>query len=176
MSHNPPGSSLRLNSDNMNMTVKDFVNAGTAKNTNYSTNQAVRLYREVMREFSSARNFEFIELESVMEEDLPRQLEHFFMIVNQKDGSPYNASSLETFYQSIARFLSKERDPPIDIKISPRFKKMREVLKIRREQVAKLGARPGKNKSNAAKPDYIKRAYDAGTLGRSNPKVTNFII
>ena len=61
-------------------------------------------------------------------------------------------------------------EPPIDIKTAPDFKKMREVLKARKTEVAKLGARPGVNASDAVSAEDVQQAFEAGALGRGSPR------
>ena len=39
----------------------------------------------------------------------------------------------------------------------------------RREEVFKLGKRPGVNASTCVKPSDMQKAYEAGTIGRNNP-------
>ena len=55
------------------------------------------------------------------------------------------------------------------MKNDPEFKKVREVVKRRCREVTAEGGRPGRHASRAVNPDYIRRAFTEGCLGRSNP-------
>ena len=123
-----------------------------------------------MYELSQNTGNNFVPLDETPIEMLPETLCRFFMVLKKKTGEYYNASSLQTFYQSIARHLQSAPNNSVDIKQDSRFKCVRETVKIRCNESAEAGERPGKNASEAVSPDVLKKAYEEGSFGRSNPK------
>ena len=90
------------------------------------------MFNGVMRSYHEKAGSSFTELKEISVENLPGELAKFLMVVRKQDGSCYNASSLNTYYQSLARFIASEQyNSPLDIKTDVRFKKVREVLKLK---------------------------------------------
>ena len=103
-------------------------------------------------------------------EELPNMLSSFFLVAKKENGNVYNASSLNTYFQSLARYISNEYKPPIDIKTDPRFKIVRDTLDSRCAEVTQLGESLGKQASRSVSEDTMKLAFEKGTLGRTNPR------
>ena len=162
--------SNRLDTSTVNVSVKDYLTSRTPEETKKSTNQAVCLYETIMKETLNIEGKTFKTLLESSVEELPDLLARFFIVAKKKDGLYYNASSLETFFQSLARFLANEYTPKIDIKKDINFKIVLETVSRRCTEVSELGARPGINTARAVEESTLKLAYEKGSLGRSNPR------
>ena len=68
------------------------------------------------------------------------------MSVLMEDGSPYNASTLVTYYNGIARFFVDEKK--LNIWKDPEFVRLSKVLSRRQEESVKAGKIPGITASN----------------------------
>ena len=123
-----------------------------------------------MRLLSKELNFKYDDLKDTSIVNLPWRLAKFFMVVTKVDGDAMNASSLETIYASLARFLSTEFVPRIDIKADVNFKTVRENLDAAKQESTKEGHRPGKNKARPFQDEHIELCWRKKTLGRSNPR------
>ena len=170
---NDEGSTNRrkLDAANVAKDINEFLDENQPKETKRCTEKTERLFNEVMMAYHEQAGSHFTELKDIKLEDLPSEVARFFMVVRKKNGSCYNGSSLQTYYQSLARFLASEKfHSPLDIKEDLRFKKVREVLKLKCTESAQDGERPGKNASRAVSSLDVKLAYDKQTLGRSNPR------
>ena len=87
----------------------------------------------------------------------------------KKTGGSYNPSSTNQIYAVVARVLSTQYSPPLDIKTDVRFKKLTLIVKSKKEAAVREGLLPGMNAAKAVSPDLISRAYDKGELGRDSP-------
>ena len=160
-----------LDAANVGKSINDFLEENSNGETKKNTTKAVNLFNDVMKQYHNQCGSEFTALIELEHEKLPSELARFFMVLKKKDGKLYNASSLQTYYQSLARFLSSEKyHCPLDIKKDVRFKKVREVLKLRCTTSAMSGARPGVNSSSAVSSESVQAAYSKGTMGRGNPR------
>ena len=161
----------RLDTKNLGKDVGEYIEENTSTETRKCTGKSVRLFNGVMRSYHEKAGSSFTELKEISVENLPGELAKFLMVVRKQDGSCYNASSLNTYYQSLARFIASEQyNSPLDIKTDVRFKKVREVLKLKCTESAMDGARPGINASKAVTAETVELAYGKNTLGRANPR------
>ena len=151
--------------------VDDYLDQVSSSNTKKQNTLVAKMFNDVMDSLNIKKvgPCQFYHLDECPEHELPDSLSRFFMCVVKKDGSVYNASSINTFYQAMARYLMK-RDPPVDIKHDPKFKKVSEIVKSRCTESAKSGARPGLNASRAISEDNIQKAFEKGTMGRDTPR------
>ena len=143
---------------------------GASKDTKKATAYVVKLYNSVMEAACKETGKEFIELNNCPVEELPGRLSQFFMLVKRKNGKHFNASSIEGFYQSIARYLLSDHKEKPDIKRDAAFKVVRDTKNTKCTEVAKEGARPGIKASKAVPSDLLQLAHERQTLGRSNPR------
>ena len=163
-------SDKRLDLANIGLKLEDYLRNKVPQETRKSTEQAVRLYDRVMSSAAKQQGKEFKTLKDTPVSDIPDALGRFLIIARKQNGEVFNASSLETFYQSLARYLSTDYEPKIDIKKDIRFKIVQQILERRCTEVAEQGGRPGKNASRAVSSETMKLAYKKGTLGRKTPK------
>ena len=111
----------RLDMKNVELDVRTFQENNQNKDTKKATVQAVRLFNDVMYELSQNTGNDYVPLDETPIEMLPEKLCRFFMVLKKKTGEYYNASSLQTFYQSIARHLQSAPNNSVDIKQDSRF-------------------------------------------------------
>jgi len=138
-----------------------------SKDTQKSTKYAVNTYNATMLTLHGAAH---LDLHLVPISELPTRLAKFFMVVTQKNGkTSLNASSLGTIFQSLARFLSEEYTPRVDIKADHRFKVVRKNLKAAQKASCKDGQVPGKMRAEAFQDKHLAECWDKKTLGRDNP-------
>ena len=160
-----------IDAKNADLDLKTFLEGTMSSNTKKSNSYAVKTFNSVMdslrsKEGSETDKFKPID-EIVGSEDLINSLCKFFMVVTKPNGDAYNSASLLTLHSSLARYLLSTKE--IDIRGDKTFRKVSEVLKARCSESAKLGKTPGSNKSEAAKPTDIHKAFESGSLGRQDP-------
>ena len=160
----------RLDLANIGLKLEDYLRNKVPQETKKSTEQAVRLYDRVMSSAAKQQGKEFKTLKDTPVIEIPDALGRFLIIARKQNGEVFNASSLETFYQSLARYLATDYEPKIDIKKDVKFKIVQQILERRCTEVAEQGGRPGKNASRAVSAETMKLAYQKGTLGRKTPK------
>lgn len=156
---------------NLDMSPEDFIEQNRSNNTKRQDNWLKNLYNDTMKSvaFNSGLN-EFPPLLETSVDDLPKNLERFFMSLVTKTGEAYNPSSLNQVFACAARLLSTKFDPPIDLKSDVRFKKCSLIIKSKKEMAVKEGKSPGMNASKAVDPQLMEKAYQEGHFGRDSPK------
>ena len=117
----------KLKRENIHIEPDEHVRQKIPATTKKSTLYAVNLFNSTILQLSKELNFLYEDLKDTSIINLPWRLAKFFMVVTKEDGAPLNASSLETIYASLARFLSTEFVPRIDIKSDVNFKTVRET-------------------------------------------------
>jgi hypothetical protein len=162
--------SKRIKQKNLHVNPSAYVQQQQAKNTTRATEYAVRLFNEVMPDVALANGFEYKELLHIPMEELPDRLAKFFMVIRRNDGSSYNASTLESIYGSIARFLATEFTPKLDIKKDLRFDIVKKNVKSAQKESCADGERPGKHKAKPFKDEHIAKCWEEKLLGRHSPK------
>ena len=162
--------SKRIKRAHLHADPEDHVRQQIPNTTKKSTEYAVNLYNSIMQEVAIELSFDHQKLQDVPLLHLPYRLSKFFMVVSKADGNPFNASSLETIFASLARFLSSEYDPKIDIKTDVRFKIVRESVDAAQKESTGEGQRPGKHKARAFQDEHIAKCWRLGSLGRKNPR------
>ena len=165
---NQPSKLRRLEESNLNISDEDYLSKNQSKNTKNSTKYAVNTFNSVMESLAQKNpDGNWLPLEKVSNEDLPRVLSKFLKVVVKPDGSKYNASSLSTMFASLVRHIAVTRE--IDVKKDIKFKNVLSILRDRCTESAKDGQRAGINKSSSVKPEDVKKAVETGNMGRSNP-------
>ena len=160
----------KLKRENIHIEPDEHVRQKIPATTKKSTLYAVNLFNSTILQLSKELNFLYEDLKDTSIINLPWRLAKFFMVVTKEDGAPLNASSLETIYASLARFLSTEFVPRIDIKSDVNFKTVRENLDAAKQESTKDGHRPGKNKPRPFQDEHIALCWSKNTLGRHNPR------
>ena len=103
-------------------------------------------------------------------EELPGTLCKFLMVVSKEDGSSYNASTLNTHFQSLVRHFKMRDEDPVDISTDARFSKVREVLNARCLEAVQSGCIPGMNVSECLTTDELKCLMKSEGMSRDNPR------
>ena len=160
----------RIDFANVGLSPEDYIKSRIPQETKKSTKQAVKLYETIMGKKATMDGAIFKPILETPVDELPNMLSSFFLVAKKVNGNVYNASSLATYFQSLARFIVREYKPPINIKTDPRFKIVRDTLDSRCAEVSELGERPGKHAARSVSEDTMKLAFEKGTLGRSNPR------
>ena len=150
---------------NVGKSASSFIEENTAKNTLKNNNTAVNLWNEFMTEVHPELKFSF---ETIPLEDLARLLCEFFMMIAKEDGTEHNASTVETFYQSLARVVLDLRK--INIKTEPGFSELRKVLSRRQKLSCEKGEIPGKHKSQVIEAPILAECWATGAFGTENPR------
>lgn len=155
---------------NLALTTEEYLESSRSGSTRRQDDWVKRLYADTMKSVSFNSGLsEFPPLLQTPTEELPGNLERFFMSLVKKNGESYNPSSTNQVYAVIARVLSMQYNPPLDIKNDVRFKKAMLIVKSKKEAAVKAGQTPGMHASKAVDPALISRAYDEGHLGRGSP-------
>ena len=146
----------------------DYLEEAKPANTKKSTKAAITLFNNVMEEVALPS------MEDTTIEDLPNNLNTFFRVLRKPSLHPeeeagyYNASSLETYFQSLARSLKEIFT--VDIKSDVRFHKCRETLKVKKQESAAHAEVAGKHAKKAIPAKCLALAYAKDKLGTSNPQ------
>ena len=160
----------RVKAHNLHLDPEEHIRQQIPNTTKKATVYAVNLYNSTMKEVAQELSFQHFELKDVSVEDLPWRLSKFIMVVTKTDGKSFNASSLETIFASLARYLATDFTPKLDIKKDVRFKVVMNNLNSAKRESVKEGQRPGKNKARAFKQEHIALCWEGGSFGRDKPR------
>ena len=146
-----------------------FLEDAKPVNTKKSTKGAVSLFNGVMEEL------ELSCLEASKVEELPKNLNTFFRVLRKPSKNNeeeqlgyYNASSLETYFQSLARAIKELFT--VDIKSDVRFHQCRETLKVKKQESTANAEVAGKNAKKSIPAKSLALAYAKEKLGTNNPQ------
>ena len=159
-----------LKEKNLNVAPEDFLKDTESDNTKSSTKTAVKLYNDTMKAAAEAEKTAFIDLKNTPVENLPGQLSKFLMVVTKLDGKPMGAGSLHTYFSSLARYISREFQPSLDIRKDPRFKVVLDTLRAAQKESAKAGETAGKYRSEPIQDHHIALLWEKKKFGREDPK------
>ena len=160
-----------LAQENSNLNVNDFLDDLTSKNTKKLINCTISMYNQTMESLNAkegSNSYKLLDEASL--DELPHNLCKFFMVCVKTDGSKFNASSLNTFYRMLVRYLKLRDENPVDISVDVRFKKVLEVVKARSLESAKAGKRPGINASQSLTSQQLKQLMDSDAMSKENPR------
>ena len=114
-------------------------------------------------------------LEASKVEELPNNLNTFFRVLRKPSKSQeeselgyYNSSSLETYFQSLARAIKEQFT--VDIKSDVRFHHCRETLKVKKQESTAMAEVAGKNAKKSIPAKSLALAYAKDKLGINNPQ------
>ena len=142
-----------------------FIEENTAKNTKKGNLTVLNLFKLFMTQVHPEKEGT---IESLPIEELPKLLTECFMMIQKEDGEEYNASTLESYYQSIARVLLDSRK--INIKLDPDFSELRKVIDKKQKLSCESGQIPGKNKSRSIPAQVLAECWAQGAFGTNNPR------
>ena len=117
---------------NKDFSVNEFIDKGRSKNTKKAAVGIIKLFNLTMKSLNHVeKNDKYKSLDELSMEELPVTLCKFLMVVSKEDGSSYNASTLNTHFQSLVRHFKMRDEDPVEISADARFSKVREVLNAR---------------------------------------------
>ena len=158
----------RVDQEMLKKSHADYLEEAKPASTKKSTKAATTLYDSVMGEVGLSK------LESTKVEDLPANINTMIRVLRKPSKNPeepagyYNASSLETYFQSLARAVKELFT--VDIKTDVRFHQCRETLKVKKQESAANAEVAGKNAKKSIPAKCLAKAYALGKLGTSNPQ------
>ena len=159
----------RVKRSNMAMTNFQFLASRIPTSTKRSNEGAVKLFNMWTVEYNREYGTTWCEnIEGVHDEDLPWHLASWLQGLLRPTGEEYNASSLNTYCNAMARHLRQSRH--IDIKRDPDFYDFQQILKARQQDAADAGQLPGINAMNPLSKQDLEKAWQAGRLGMQDPK------
>ena len=159
----------RVQKENMAMTPGQFLASRIPTTTRKANEAAVRLFNLWTCEYNREFQATWCEnIEGVHDEDLPWHLAAWLQGLLMPTGEQYNASSLVTYCNAMARHLRQTRH--IDIKRDPNFYDFQQILKARQLDSASEGKLPGKNAMLPLSKTDLEQAWRAGALGLGDPR------
>ena len=144
---------------------RTFIEENTAKNTKKGNLKVKNLFKLFMTEVHPEKEGT---IETLPIEELPKLLTECFMMLQKEDGEEYNASTLESYYQSIARVLLDSRK--MNIKLDPNFSELRKVIDKKQKLSCESGQIPGKNKSRSIPAQVLAECWAQGAFGTDSPR------
>lgn len=155
----------RIKLENLKPSTSEYLDQSQPANTKAAVKTAITALETVIKQVNPE---EERKLEEMPEEDLAEYLEQFFKCVVKQDGSSYNASTLMTYFNSLARFFLDKKK--VNIKTSEKFSRVSKVLVRRQEESMKEGQIPGKHAPKAIPMEVLVEAIAQGKFGHSDPK------
>ena len=160
-----------LATKNNDKSVNEYLDNSTSVNTKKSNVTSIKLFNSTMESLNHHEQTDkYKTLDEWSLEELPAILSKFVMVVNKEDGTCFNSSSLNTYFQALARHFKSRDIDPVDIMSDVRFSKVREVLKARCLEAAKSGSRAGVNASECLHADELKVLMKSTAMSRDNPR------
>ena len=156
---------------NSDLSVNQYLDASKSESSKKAVVGIKTIFNQTMDSLNHMdKNNQYKHLEDMTMEELPAGLAKFFMVCTKKDGSCFNASSLNTHYLSMVRFLKLRDSEPVDIQTDVRFSKIKEVIKARCVESVKSGNGAGKHASQSLNADELKQIMNSPGMSRENPK------
>ena len=156
---------------NKDFSVNEFIDKGRSKNTKKAAVGIIKLFNLTMKSLNHVeKNDKYKSFDELSMEELPGTLCKFLMVVSKEDGSSYNASTLNTHFQSLVRHFKMRDEDPVDISTDARFSKVREVLNARCLEAVQSGCIPGMNASECLTTDELKCLMKSEGMSRDNPR------
>ena len=155
----------RINIGNLQSSTDEYLENNKPENSKRSIKTAKVALESVIKQLHPEEDRK---LEDIPEDLLAIFMEEFFRCVVKEDGSTYNASTLSTYYNSLARFFVEKSQ--LNIKTNEKFCRVVKVLARRQEESAKDGEIPGKNAAKAIPKDVLAETIAQGKIGYDEPR------
>ena len=155
----------RINIGNLQSSTDEYLENNKPENSKRSIKTAKVALESVIKQLHPEEDRK---LEDIPEDLLAIFMEEFFRCVVKQDGSTYNASTLSTYYNSLARFFVEKSQ--LNIKTNEKFCRVVKVLARRQEESAKDGEIPGKNAAKAIPKDVLAETIAQGKIGYDEPR------
>ena len=165
---NPP--TRRFKFINVDKPVSEFITENTSKNTLKANSTVEKLFQSFLVEAYPHLN---PKLETLDIKLLPEITSRFFMSLTKEDGDPYNASTIQTYFQSLARLILDKKK--VNIKLDPTFGEVTKVVSRIQKISCQKGEIPGKCKSDAIPPQVLAQCWVSGALGAQNPRFVDIL-
>ena len=160
-----------IDTEKLDLNIEDFLKSTENSNTRDLTDHVVNKYNRVMAVVAKQKKVTFLPLKMTPQCEIPEMLATFFKLMKKKDGTDYNASSYTTFLGCFTRYLAEEFHPPIDVKNSLEFKKVRQMVGRRKKAaLTSKGKKPGDNSARVIATRHLQLARSSGCIGRDNPE------
>ena len=160
-----------LSDENSCLSIHEYLYSSASPSTKKMINQVKSLFTQTIKSLNQKESSNLCtNIDEYEIQDLPNVLARFFMVCVKTDGSKYNASSLQTYYSILIRYLKFRDVYPVDISTDLRFKKVSEVVKARSLESAKAGQRAGIHASQSLSPSELKQVMASGAMSRENPR------
>jgi hypothetical protein len=154
---------------NMEMSAEEYMSSRVPAKTKQATEAAVKMFNMWTADYNKEFGTDWCEnIDNIHDEDLAPALAAWLQGLARPTGDLYNASSLVTYANSMARHLKTTRRT--DIKRDPEFYDFQQILKYRQQDSAAAAKLPGINASNPLDIDDLNKAWRAGMLGDGSPK------
>lgn len=135
-----PAKSSKFNFKLLDKNNADFIEENMSPSTLKVTRVAVTLFDKFMKQ--AHPELLHATLATAEESRLPELLSEFFKVLQKNEGESYNATTLQTYYLALGRFLKQKRN--IVMKNNPVFEQTRDVLSRQQRISCKNGQRPGR--------------------------------
>ena len=155
----------RLKVSNVGLKAEEYLEKNKPQNSKKGIKTAINAFQAVIKELNSEEDRE---LTKIPNKELAEYLEKFFMGVMKQDGTSYNAATLGTYYNNLARYFLEEAK--IDIKNGAEFIRLPKVVTRRQEESAKEGLIPGMNASKPIPKAVLAKVHASGEIGMKDPK------
>ena len=125
MSSTSNNSSRSVAESNINLSFNEFIEGSRSPNSKKLENQVINLFNATMEALNKSENTNsYKKLHETTIEELPSRLCKFFMCCLKENGQVFNASSLNTYYRVMIRYLKFRDSDPIDISVDVNFTKV----------------------------------------------------
>ena len=156
--------------DNLSVDVNTFLDESKRPNTKKNESLIIKMFNDTMDTLNQLTGTSYKYLQEAKIEDLPAQIERFFITLQRKNGQHYNPASYETHYHNLRRVLKYRHQDSVDIKTHPMFNKVYAVVKAKAKAAALAGVTPGMNASRDVPPEILADIFAKKTLSRTAPR------
>ena len=155
----------RVKIENMQESTENFLENAKPVNSKRAMKTAIVALETIIKQLHPDEQRGLLE---IPHDDLAQYVEEFFKCVVKEDGSIYNASTLSTYYNSIARYFVEKKQ--LDIKKDQKFSRVSKILTRRQEESVREGEIPGKNAAKAIPNEVLAEVIAQGMIGYDGPK------
>ena len=154
--------------DALSIDVDSYLDEAKRPNTKRNESYIIKTFNDCMDTINQLNGTSFKYLLEADIEELPNQIERFFMCLQRKDGKLYNPASYETLYNTLRRVLKYRQHQSVDIKNHAKFTKVYAVVKAKASKATASGLTPGMNSSRDIPPEILADIFAKKTLSRDN--------
>ena len=145
-------------------TTTEFIQENVPANTLKSNQTVLRIFDGYLKEFHEESAWT---VETVPEEKLPEILCNIFQSLTKEGGEPLGAGTIQTYHYAFQRILVEKRN--VDISKDAAYGQLNKVVALKQRKSCEQGQVVGKHRSGAIPPAVLRRAWQEGKLGGTNP-------